>query len=82
MTGRVLDLQGKPASGARLTIWQANTFGRYVHPDDLNPAPLDPNFVGFATIQSSNDGAYRIQNREARPVSRGARLDASPPHSS
>ena len=26
VTGRVLDLQGKPASGARLT-WQANTFG-------------------------------------------------------
>jgi protocatechuate 3,4-dioxygenase, beta subunit len=61
VTGRVLDLKGKPVSGARLTIWQANSFGRYVHPDDLNPAPLDPNFVGFATIQSGTDGAYRIR---------------------
>ena len=52
--GRILDLQGEPVAGARLTIWQANTFGRYVHPNDLNPAPLDPNFVGFGTIQSGN----------------------------
>jgi protocatechuate 3,4-dioxygenase beta subunit len=59
--GRILDLQGEPVAGARLTIWQANTFGRYVHPNDLNPAPLDPNFVGFGTIQSGNDGAYRIR---------------------
>ena len=27
VTGRVLDDQGKSVAGARLTIWQANTFG-------------------------------------------------------
>jgi protocatechuate 3,4-dioxygenase beta subunit len=67
VTGRVLDLQGKPVPGARLTIWQANTFGRYAHPNDLNPAPLDPNFVGFATIRCCNDGAYRIRTVKPGP---------------
>ena len=67
VTGRVLDDQGKLVPGARLTIWQANTFGRYVHPNDLNPAQLDPNFVGFATIQSGNDGVYRIRTVKPGP---------------
>jgi len=61
VTGRVLDLDGKPVRGAALTIWQANTFGRYAHPNDFNPAPLDPNFVGFADIRSGDDGAYQIK---------------------
>jgi protocatechuate 3,4-dioxygenase beta subunit len=38
-----------------------------VHPNDLNPAPLDPNFVGFATIQSGKDGAYRIRTVKPGP---------------
>jgi protocatechuate 3,4-dioxygenase beta subunit len=67
VTGRILDLQGKPVAGARLTIWQANSFGRYMHPNDINPAPLDPNFVGFATIQSGNDGAYRFRTVKPGP---------------
>lgn len=67
VTGRVLDLQGKPVRGARLTIWQANTFGRYAHPNDFNPAPLDPNFVGFATIRSGDDGAYQIKTVKPGP---------------
>jgi protocatechuate 3,4-dioxygenase beta subunit len=67
VTGRVLDLHGEPVCGARLTIWQANTFGRYVHPSDCNPAPLDPNFVGFATIRSGNDGGYRFKTVKPGP---------------
>ena len=46
--GRVLNVQGQPVKGARIELWQANSHGRYVHPSDTNPAPLDPNFEGFA----------------------------------
>ena len=46
--GRVLNLQGQPVQGARVEIWQTNTHGRYIHPSDTNPAPLDPHFEGFA----------------------------------
>jgi protocatechuate 3,4-dioxygenase, beta subunit len=67
VSGRVLDLRREPVRGAKLTIWQANTFGRYVHPNDSNPAPLDPNFEGFANIRSGSDGAYRIKTVKPGP---------------
>ena len=43
VTGCVRNPAGKPVAGAEIEIWQANAFGRYAHPDDTNPAPLDPN---------------------------------------
>jgi protocatechuate 3,4-dioxygenase, beta subunit len=61
VTGRVLDLDGEPVRGARLTIWQANSFGRYRHDNDHNVAPLDPNFAGYARIRSNDDGSYAIK---------------------
>jgi protocatechuate 3,4-dioxygenase beta subunit len=61
VTGRILDRNGDPVSGARLTIWQANAFGRYRHPGDTSGLPLDPNFLGNAEFRSGNDGGYRIK---------------------
>jgi protocatechuate 3,4-dioxygenase beta subunit len=61
VTGRILDLDGKPLRDIPITIWQANTFGRYAHCNDPNPAPLDPHFVGCVNIRSDHDGAYRIK---------------------
>jgi protocatechuate 3,4-dioxygenase beta subunit len=61
VTGRILNLDGEAVRGAPVTIWQANTFGRYVHANDPNPAPLDPNFVGCVGIRSDSDGVYRIK---------------------
>jgi protocatechuate 3,4-dioxygenase beta subunit len=46
--GRVLNLAGEPVRNAKVEVWQANTYGRYTHPSDPNPAPLDPNFEGSA----------------------------------
>src|SRR5438128_1894683 len=31
LTGRVRNLKGEPVSGAKITIWQANTHGKYRH---------------------------------------------------
>jgi protocatechuate 3,4-dioxygenase beta subunit len=59
--GRIVDRDGKPARGARFIIWQANSFGRYAHANDSNPAPLDPSFSGFAEIMTDQDGAYRFK---------------------
>ena len=59
--GRVLDADGAPIRDATLDIWQANYFGRYTHPDDKNDAPLDPDFQGWAVIQSHDAGDYRIK---------------------
>ena len=59
--GRVLNLKGEPVRNARLEIWQANTHGRYTHPSDHNPAPLDPNFEGSAILNTDHDGRYRFK---------------------
>ncbi|AXW19605.1 hypothetical protein CJO94_11495 [Ralstonia solanacearum] len=59
--GRVLNVHGEPVRGARLEIWQANTYGRYTHPADRNPAPIDPNFDGFAVIHSDEEGRYKFK---------------------
>jgi protocatechuate 3,4-dioxygenase beta subunit len=59
--GRVLNLQGQPVQGARVELWQANTHGRYAHPSDTNPAPLDPHFQGFAVQSTDADGRYRFK---------------------
>ena len=61
VTGRVLNLAGEPVRSIPIIVWQANTFGRYAHGNDPNPAPLDPNFVGCVSIRSDNEGIYRIR---------------------
>lgn len=64
--GRVTDLDGKPLSGARVDIWQANHYGRYAHPRDRNTAPLDPNFQGIGITRTDSDGWYAF--RTIRPA--------------
>jgi protocatechuate 3,4-dioxygenase beta subunit len=52
--GRVLNLAGEPVRNAKVEVWQANTYGRYTHPSDPNPAPLDPNFEGSAVLTTED----------------------------
>ena len=59
--GRVLNRAGEPVRGAKVEIWQANAAGRYAHPDDPNPAPLDPNFDGFGVVTTDAEGHYRFK---------------------
>ena len=60
VTGRVLNRKGDPVRHAKVEIWQANAHGRYTHPSDPNPAPLDPNFEGSASLTTDSDGRYRF----------------------
>ena len=61
VTGRLLDRDGKAIPGATIEIWQANAHGRYAHPRDVNPAPLDPNFQGYARITTDAEGRYSFK---------------------
>jgi protocatechuate 3,4-dioxygenase, beta subunit len=61
VTGRLLNLSGEPVRNAKIEVWQANSYGRYTHPSDTNPAPLDPNFDGFAVLTSDSEGRYRFK---------------------
>jgi len=56
--GRVLDGDGVPVPDAMVEIWQANAHGRYNHPADQGPAPLDPSFLGFGRSGTEEDGSY------------------------
>ena len=79
LSGRVLNLKGEPVPGARIEIWQANAWGRYDHPSDTNPSPLDPNFQGYAVQLTDADGRYRFKT--IKPGAYPARADwMRPPH--
>jgi len=59
--GRVLNLKGEPVRNSKVEVWQANAHGRYTHPSDTNPAPLDPNFEGSAVLTTDSEGRYRFK---------------------
>lgn len=61
VSGRVTDTRGQPLVSSLVDIWQANHHGRYRHPDDRNPAPLDPGFQGWAMVKTDADGRYRFK---------------------
>lgn len=73
VSGRVIDLAGRPVPNARLEIWQANAAGRYAHPSDDNPAPIDPNFQGYARLDTDAAGEYRIVTVKPGPYPGGRR---------
>jgi len=60
--GTIRDSNGDPIEDATVDIWQANAAGRYRHPHDRNPAPLDPNFQGWAIVQSNRQGQFSFKS--------------------
>jgi protocatechuate 3,4-dioxygenase beta subunit len=77
--GRVLNIKGEPVRGATLEVWQANTYGRYTHPADTNPAALDPNFEGFALLKTDAEGRYKFKTIKPGPYPVGPNI-IRPPH--
>lgn len=65
-SGRVVDTSGRPLAGARVELWQCNADGRYHHPRDDSPAPLDPLFRGYGRTVADADGRWSF--RTIRPV--------------
>src|SRR5881628_1788419 len=79
VTGRVTDEECRPVKGAMVEVWQANARGRYRHVADPNPAPLDPNFLGFGETITDENGMYSFKTIKpgAYPVGGGW---VRPPH--
>jgi protocatechuate 3,4-dioxygenase beta subunit len=76
--GRVLQPDGRPVQHAAIEVWQANAAGKYRHPDDMNPAPIDPDFQGYARLVSGADGAFRVLT--VKPGSYPAPIGIRTPH--
>jgi protocatechuate 3,4-dioxygenase, alpha subunit len=56
--GRVLDGDGQPVPDAILEIWQANSHGKYAHPEDDQDQPLEANFSGYGRIPTNAEGKF------------------------
>ncbi|MEO5971298.1 MAG: protocatechuate 3,4-dioxygenase [Bdellovibrionia bacterium] len=56
--GKVQNEKCEPIARAQIEIWQACASGRYQHPADDNPAPLDPNFRYWGETMSNDQGEY------------------------
>jgi protocatechuate 3,4-dioxygenase beta subunit len=65
--GRLLDDAGRPVRGQLVEVWQANACGRYAHPADRTPLPLDPNFTGAGRTVTDDDGWYRFVTIKPAP---------------
>ena len=60
VAGRVLDSDGRAVPHTLIELWQANAAGRYAHPHDTWPAPLDPGFTGAGRAVTDAEGRYHF----------------------
>jgi protocatechuate 3,4-dioxygenase, alpha subunit len=58
--GQVLDGDGQPVPDAVIEIWQANTHGKYAHPEDTQEKPLEPGFSGYGRVPTDDNGQFRF----------------------
>ena len=66
--GRVLDGDGKPVPDAIIEIWQANSYGKYAHPEDQQDKPVEPSFSGYGRVPTDDDGKFRFTTIKPGPV--------------
>ncbi len=77
--GRLLDGEGVGVSDGLVEIWQANSHGKYAHPEDQQKKPLEREFMGFGRIPTDDQGAFRFTTiKPGRVPGPGATLQA--PH--
>jgi protocatechuate 3,4-dioxygenase alpha subunit len=58
--GRVLDADGVGVPDAMIELWQANSHGKYAHPEDLQEKPVEAGFQGYGRIPTDEDGKFRF----------------------
>lgn len=70
LVGKVLDGDGRPVGDALIELWQANSLGRYRHPDDTrDELVLDQGFTGFGRAATEFEtGEYWFETVKPGPV--------------
>src|SRR3954469_23166215 len=70
ITGRILDLNGRPVPGARVEIWQCDANGRYHYVrDGWADQPRDENFQGYGATIIDPSGGYQFLTIKPVPYS-------------
>ena len=79
--GRVTDGDGKPVNDALVEIWQANSHGRYAHPDDTRDLPLEAAWKGLRARADRRRRPLSLHDDQAgaraRPATAGCRRRTS-----
>ncbi|MGB6900759.1 MAG: protocatechuate 3,4-dioxygenase subunit alpha [Candidatus Acidiferrum sp.] len=60
IAGRILDGDGNPVPDGIVEIWQANSNGKYAHPDDPQEKPTDKGFNGYGRVPTNDEGRFRF----------------------
>jgi protocatechuate 3,4-dioxygenase alpha subunit len=76
--GRVVDGAGLPIPDAVVEVWQANTAGKYAHPEDTQDKPIEQGFRGFGRIPTDDEGNFRFSTIKPGPVPGPGNIDQSP----
>jgi protocatechuate 3,4-dioxygenase, beta subunit len=66
VTGRVVDMAGRPVPRVLVEIWQCDARGRYRYPRERSALDPDPGFQGYGQALTDAGGGYRF--RTIRPV--------------
>jgi protocatechuate 3,4-dioxygenase alpha subunit len=66
--GRVLDADGVGVPDAVIELWQANSHGKYAHPEDFQDKPAEAGFLGYGRIATDEDGKFRFATIKPGPV--------------
>lgn len=61
LSGVVKDQNCNIVPGALVEIWQAGHNGKYSHPGDPNPNPIDPNFQYWGRCLTNQKGEYTFK---------------------
>ncbi|MBV9266907.1 MAG: protocatechuate 3,4-dioxygenase subunit alpha [Acidobacteriaceae bacterium] len=79
LEGQVLDGDRIAIPDAVIEIWQANAEGKYAHPEDSQPKPIDAGFRGYGRVETDDNGFFRIRTiKPGRTPGPGGSLQA--PH--
>jgi protocatechuate 3,4-dioxygenase, alpha subunit len=58
--GRVIDGAGEPVPDSLLEIWQADSEGRYAHPEDAADHMAANHFFGFGRVPVNHNGDFQF----------------------
>lgn len=67
--GRVLDGTGAPVKDVLIEVWQANSQGRYNHPEDRRELEIEPDFRGWGrVVPDFSTGVFSFETVKPGPV--------------
>lgn len=60
IAGSILDGDGNPVPDGIVEIWQADSKGKYAHPDDAQEKSIEPGFAGYGRVPTDEQGRFHF----------------------